>query len=838
MDSLYGGKPGISFVLKASFQTIYKDEKHPEYSSMVEAFSQGGKYTDVWYGEFVIIDTPNKNHKDNGKVFRRGLDYLNGFGGAEYIGQIVGPSSGTPYMEIASIDHVKQHAAQIVDNDVSYKKYPSGWQDLNEQGQYIDATPDKDGAYTITDNGRYVVESGDTIKDPVQDIKTYNFNTKNRVLVPGKKTGDENDESLYNDNIRYTWVNIRDDTNEAESWFYVGFEIPYTVIDYTTRPISPYDIDGQYNANRLEMERLDNNANDIPSNDIDPNKIGNHPFWEKWRLNIPKGIKGDSLHNFRVVKIKDIDKIYTFEDIKTVWDENSDTFKTEPTQASYKDSEHPKADNPNESTSGLNDDERQIFVYDYTVYDYDKNGKTYTVYIGDYNEIRSVNVDDYGTITIQTTHDNDYIFKEKIQWLKDIVLTTGDGEEGGHFTFTYNVHDPDNPEQMLTNEMDISWIKSLQIEENGSVIYSFAGTKEKREEHLPEGAKVYKTEEDEDKGRYIVEHLVQWIGENGVQLDKDTGLFTVVNNWGKEIFRTTLVWIKAVTFDEATGTLTFTDTTGTEFPFVIKQIQDIKLNKGIKEDKHIQIQYNTTEPDYEIIGDPINYIQDMKINPLNFHLLVLFSEPTMRYQPQNADGSPNPLINGIDSNGIRWVSDTLGSDNKSYKDTDIYWRDYGSVKDDAGLLVGFNIEITTIAEALGIDVESVTETHVIQYLNQQYPEGLTQADTKYAEKNIVGKIVTVSQENSNGETEVTFYAFDYSWSDTQWYSLGQFNDGGKRDARLMDDDADPEIKEEIKTTITNYGVLLHDYLVNDVTTEDNTILFKLQNFWEYDYQWK
>ena len=69
---------------------------------MVQCFSQGGITTDIVnYGEYVIIDTPNKNDLDNGKVYRRGLDYQNDLGGAEYIGQIIGPTGSSPeiYMD-------------------------------------------------------------------------------------------------------------------------------------------------------------------------------------------------------------------------------------------------------------------------------------------------------------------------------------------------------------------------------------------------------------------------------------------------------------------------------------------------------------------------------------------------------------------------------------------------------------------------------------------------------------------------------------------------------------------------------------------------------------------
>ena len=72
MDSFYGGKQGVSFVLRTSFPSI---------DAMVRTFQQGPAYTDVWYGEYCLIDTPNKNLKDNGKIYRRGLEYQNNMAG-------------------------------------------------------------------------------------------------------------------------------------------------------------------------------------------------------------------------------------------------------------------------------------------------------------------------------------------------------------------------------------------------------------------------------------------------------------------------------------------------------------------------------------------------------------------------------------------------------------------------------------------------------------------------------------------------------------------------------------------------------------------------------------
>ena len=80
MESFYGGRPGNSFILAATFQTV---------AQMVSAFQGGPSYEDVKFDEYVMIDGENS---DKGKLYRRGYDYTNNeTGGAIYIGNITGP---------------------------------------------------------------------------------------------------------------------------------------------------------------------------------------------------------------------------------------------------------------------------------------------------------------------------------------------------------------------------------------------------------------------------------------------------------------------------------------------------------------------------------------------------------------------------------------------------------------------------------------------------------------------------------------------------------------------------------------------------------------------------
>ena len=64
--SFYGGNPGVSFIIVKSYLSI---------EAMKNDFRQGPLFSEVTFGEYVLINTENKNDPDNGKIFRRGLNY-------------------------------------------------------------------------------------------------------------------------------------------------------------------------------------------------------------------------------------------------------------------------------------------------------------------------------------------------------------------------------------------------------------------------------------------------------------------------------------------------------------------------------------------------------------------------------------------------------------------------------------------------------------------------------------------------------------------------------------------------------------------------------------------
>ena len=172
-SSFYGGRRGTPFILKARYDSI---------QDMINAFSKGGAYEDVRYDEYVIIDTPNKDNADNGKIFKRGYSYTDEMGGAQYLGQIVGPSGAAANLILDTYENVSE-------------------MEVPEGSSYKAGT----GEYAPTEN-----------------------------LVPGK------DGDVYNDSIKWAYCSIKD-ANSTEVNAYIGFTFPYPVLEIEGLSTSPYD---------------------------------------------------------------------------------------------------------------------------------------------------------------------------------------------------------------------------------------------------------------------------------------------------------------------------------------------------------------------------------------------------------------------------------------------------------------------------------------------------------------------------------------------------------------------------------------------------------------------
>lgn len=810
-DSFYGGKPGRDFIIKDRFGSI---------EDMIKAFQLGPEYTNVWFDEVVIIDTYNKNDLDNGKVYRRGFDYTNNMGGALYVGQIVGPRSGTPYMHMVTLDEAKEHSTETL-GEFEYRQYPTG---MGEDGHY-----------------KYSTDPGEEGKP----IDIFEFSTDHDAsLVPGKK-----DDGSFNDAIRWTWVNIRKDDDEAGTVVYVGWEIPYLVMEYEEHTVSQYDENGDFINHSSTVDRVDEK---------------DHPYYEKWDFGIPKGIKGDALRNLRVMipTEEDRDKLYAVSAM-SIQEDGTVTVGAP-------------------GYEGIDDDiefSRAILVYDLYYFDHKLNPEPVTFFLGDWNKIDGVQLDDDGTLTIEYSHDDNTVFSRKIKWITDVTLAPDTGVFEVHYNngdpmFTTTLdwikyivldedgtihywHTKDNRDEVHEHAIkwvtevtlnandglftmnfnygeplvvQLDWIKKIYLDDDGTIHYQHAYTP--NDETDPNAIKwIDDVTLSQDDGKFIVdfnygdnyESQLDWVreitmdehgsltydhadssntrtDENAVKwledltLNEENGKLVVKYNYGED-YENQLDWVDHIVIAEngditvhhvspeigdelldaklkiiesadisEDGTLTFHFNTGEDLvatvegteanPFKLRTIIDVTLAEGLTGDHRIGVKYNS-DPDINYIGDPVNSIADMVVRDSDFHLLVLYNDPTHRAEAKDLDGQ------GLDAEGHKWIDQVVGTDGKPTA-AGIYWRDYGTIKDQAGVLIARDVKESELG---GQDI--------IDWLNSTYPEGITEGNMK-------GKMVTHTAIDGASRD---FYAFDYNVN--EWYYLGSFQDD-MRDVKIVE----------------------------------------------------
>jgi hypothetical protein len=841
LDSLYGGKQGQSFVLRGRFTSVQE---------MVDAFAKGASYTDVWYGEYVIIDTPNKNDADNGRIYQRGLNYDNEeTGGAIEVGQVVGPSSGTPYIQLLSrekLNSIKE--ASQDDNAVTHTRFP--W-DANGDGN---ADENDDGSVITT--SVKTNEIGDLSFDLDRDSDgTVDYGTSS--LVPGYDANN----GAYNDSIKYTWLNVRKDDADEDSWFYVGFQIPYLVQEFQTKEISPYDTDGNLIGER-------DSVTVESTNEVDGVY---HPYYQHLTLGIPKGIKGDTVRNVRVVtQSATANKVYSDDTLTTTSDlviymESAITIDSKSGKVSFDATKTYAAEH-----DGQFYDKKQVYVYDLYWYDQTNKPAAYTIYIADYKDVRSVDISEDGTLLVTYTNNDTQEFAKCVRWVREVSLNT----ENGFMHVSMNNDGHDLPENYYFH---LRWPTEMALDTTDgtlSVTYTNDG-------QTPEDASQEK--------KPVTEKLydIPWI--TGMDLNADSGEFTATfNNDHVADIDKFLDWVKGATL-AADGTLTWHHTNdgtksgavdvengekiqwitdarissdgvitlvfntlgedgknktlvlkdaSTGKDFHVKSVKDVdfancddtatraEYNEFLRESKKLKITYNTTVKDstgaevneYEYIGDPINYVEDMVVRPEDMHLLVLFSDPENRHTTTTTDGDSRTIT---DSQGRSWTTylGTSGLNSGISTESDIWWRDFGSIKDTSGVMVGtkvvwsqnFGTESTvdTTLYPDGTDTSNVHTydiSYIKRWLNKKYPSGLTGSTS--------GKVIIYvddHQADADEDTKNYFFAYDYdnpyvsadsveANEGRGWFYIGAVSDtGGGGSVFLGDEDNAITAQEKVNS---------------------------------------
>ena len=588
----------------------------------------------------IVSDRCNKNDKDNGKVYRRGYNYTNSEGGAEYIGQIVGPAGLGPH-------------AEIVEKDIVNQKY----QDATATGDQLD----------------YRHGEGD-------------LNIQTNDLIPGA-IGPINAREQFNDTIQWEYFSLRDD-NQLESTCYIGFKIPYTVFDFGIEIVEPYE-NGIYKDTSAAIRQSISDE---------------HPFYEQWKLKIPKGVKGDLLKNFR---------LYTPTQNETLLDAN--------------DVSHQLQAN------------RTVLVYDYYSYDIRQEGEIKTLYLGEYEVINDILVDNDGTITIQyKSNREDTTFLRRVQWIDSISLT-----QQGLFTVNYN-----NGASPYTTTL--SWVEKLLLEEDGTVTLKYnTGTSEN------------------------LTQQIKWI--DSVTLTEDGKVMVLYNNDSAPKILNTIKWIIGSSYNTETGKLIFTYNTGATEQYDYKYIESVTLSDTgrflVKDstdtilcektieyptsvelvDGHIlTIKANTGN---YLLQQDLQWVEDITIEGDNFK--AIYNDGSSKVLDELLLNQINRLE--IPSSGSHMFHLLVLYTATEKQGTITWdgitgWTDLGSIKDYNGILIGTNIDSSS-------NPTLNTEAGALAYLNNLYPNGITEGYS-------IGKIVTIG----NSGEDKKFYAYDYDKG--EWFYLG------------------------------------------------------------------
>lgn len=479
---------------------------------MATAF-RDASYSIVKFDQYVLIDTEDKNNPDNGKVFKRGYGYNSG-----KTVQWNNPATG----KIETID-------------------AGGAQYIGQIGGSSGTTPQLVlTTYTDADS-----KTGGGSYEERRNSGSYTLANAN--LVPGKNG------TTYNDSIDWVSVSLRQ-VDGSDATAYIGFKVPYLVNEFITSQVSPYNSStGAYQDNS-SISKVDD---------------GSHPFYNRWRVNIPRGIKGNSLQNLRQMVPVASSVIYT-----------------PGTTTQYPEFAQDVANS------------RQILVYDAYNYDNNQNPSPVTYYLGKVNTITGVTLDDYGTLTVTYNQSSPTVVRNAIKWINGITFNQDSSGQAdpGHMIVTYNTLDANNQPEKVEGSFD--FVKDIAFANDGTVTVqkvASAGTTHSK--------------------------LIKWIDSitvNDTLYNAEEGKLTIGYNTG-DTFTANLKWVHGLKV-ESDGKLTLTYAGGgtdravkdsNNQDVILRYIDSITLDTtqgGLNEGK-ITINYNTGETPFTTNLKWVNGIQ-------------------------------------------------------------------------------------------------------------------------------------------------------------------------------------------------------------------------------------
>lgn len=311
MSSFYGGKQGRTYNIVKRYDSVRQ---------MVQAFANGGAYTEVNYGQYVLIDTIlNNNHKsdlENGLLFRRGFDYND-------------PYSTIYVPKKEDKDSQGNYIYKDVNGNLDKEKWQSAWM------TYV--THVGAGAIYV---GQIVGPQGESPQITPIDWNSIKDQAEVKKVIPVSNTKG-NDSTLVKDNngndiwngdaIKVASVTIIDNDGNITG-AKIAFDIPEEIF-----VVSAQSVDAYGNSSRIHYDDI-SNINDTVNINAEKDKNtgqwkytnlihehsrsginavdeeGNsfpHPFYHNLDIAIPKGIHGQNIEQIKIESVEDINQDVT-----------------------------------------------------------------------------------------------------------------------------------------------------------------------------------------------------------------------------------------------------------------------------------------------------------------------------------------------------------------------------------------------------------------------------------------------------------------------------------------------------------------------------------------------
>jgi hypothetical protein len=237
--------------------------------------------------------------------------------------------------------------------------------------------------------------------------------------VPGRYFDDNGDEQ-FNDTITYSWALLRDAQGNIQECVF-GFTVPYEIVDFISESVSPY-------YNRSSDDKDFENLNLVEEMDT-----SEHPFFQQWKISVPKGIHGDDIGDLEVYPT-------IVKEHCPYWD--NEDFEGEPLGQLIVPAEiidynsrdgYLKVDVGEGQFGYIPQRYGDKLRLRYRVTNYDRCPEGDLSYwdLGPYNMISGVSIAEDGTFTVTYTWDEPDTWEHLLQTINDVDIDTGeDGISG------------------------------------------------------------------------------------------------------------------------------------------------------------------------------------------------------------------------------------------------------------------------------------------------------------------------------------------------------------------------------------------------------------------------